>query len=207
MITENRTIKTQFCDFESAQKALTHRLFVLSVIMLVIGSAGIIAYIALGTIFETPEGKTPLWVDAFLFFAVPFAFGLIFTISLTRQVKNAKKFAGSVNDYEFYSDCLIMSEIRHGVSVGVARLEYNQIVKVRQKGKYLFFGYRNGMAVYPMDITALSAEELNTVKKLLCPAFEHGGTLIELSQSRKDGVTLAVNAENPENVENTENKG
>ena len=98
MITENNTIKTEFSDFKRVQKALFQKLFVCSVVALIIGAIGVLAYIILATVWETLYEYTPAWCDALLVFAVPLGIGIVFTLSFRSTFKQAEKLAGSVNE-------------------------------------------------------------------------------------------------------------
>lgn len=183
MITENNTIKTEFSDFKRVQKALFQKLFVCSVVALIIGAIGVLAYIILATVWETLYEYTPAWCDALLVFAVPLGIGIVFTLSFRSTFKQAEKLAGSVNEYEFYSDCVIIREINNGKEVAGRRTEYNRI-NTTQKGQYLLIRYLNNNQALPIDTATLSERELNTIKKLLRLDVPEGAETIQLADAK-----------------------
>ena len=67
------------------QKELSRPLYIVSIVTLVIGIVGMVAYVVLGTIFDNPE------IEYMLAFSFPFAFGLVLLITINKLCKNADK--------------------------------------------------------------------------------------------------------------------
>jgi len=193
MITQNNTIKTEFSDFVGVQKKISSTLKIISIILLVTGSLGLVAYIAVSTALETIYESAPVWCEALLVSAVPFAFGLIFLLTINARIKQSGKNAGTVNSYEFFSDCLVIRSSRAGMQLGVFRADYSKIIKTAEKGGYLLFYYAASAAVFPLDKTKLTAEELNTVKKLLRARLPEGAQTLNLSSFAETTQELSVN--------------
>lgn len=192
MVTEQNTIKTEISDFESVRKTLWQKYFICSVVLLVIGVAGVLAYIILSTVWETLYEYSPAWFDALLIFAVPLGVGLVFTLSFRSTFKQVKKLSGIKDEYEFYSDCFIVREQQDGEEKAVIRIEYNKIVKTKEKGKFIFTRQLGGGSAFPIDITALSQVELNTVKKLLKLPVPQDAEILELASSADCDAQIAV---------------
>ncbi|MBD5632625.1 MAG: hypothetical protein HDP34_05290 [Clostridia bacterium] len=188
MITENNSIKTEVSDFVSVQKELSYKLNIVSIVALIIGSAGLLAYFVLGVLFE--EAK---WVDALLVFAVPFTLGLVFVVAFRTQIKQSQKNAGSTNVYEFFSDCLVMREMRFGSEIAVVRVSYGDIFKVKNTANYLLFFYRVKNLAYPVDKTKLSPVEVNTIKRLLGAKIDENIEVLQLSTCGSVEINLNNN--------------
>ena len=183
MVTERKTILNRTVLSENIQKKNLHKLFIISLVCLIVGALGVVAYIALGVALETESGDTPAWCEAFLVFAVPFAFGLVFILTINSLVKQARKNNGVINEYEFFADCIMAREIRGGEICANVRLNYDQVLKTKQAGEYLFFFYQIKSYAYPIDTTELTPPELNTVKKLLGAKTDEGCEILELASS------------------------
>lgn len=192
MITEKNTIKTEFSEFKILQKFLWQKYYICSIVALVVGIAGVLAYIVLSTVWETLYEYSPAWADALLAFAVPLGIGIVFVLTFRSTFKQGDKLADATNVYEFYSDCLMVHELHGGVETGVARLEYNKIVRASEKGKYLLIRYIGGASALPLDKTTLSEDELNAVKKLLRLAVPQNAEIIGLASSDDCGARVAL---------------
>lgn len=193
MITQSGAIKTEFTDFTGMQKKYHATLKTVSIILLVIGSLGLVAYIAVSTVLDTTYENAPAWCDAMLIFAVPFAFGLVLIIIIQAQQKQARKNVGAVNIYEFFSDCIIIRGGRAGLQTGVFRAEYAQVTKVKEVGNYLIFYYAANVSLFPLDKTQLTEEELNTIKALLRAPVQEGAQTLELPAFSQTQQELSVN--------------
>lgn len=181
MITEKNSIKTDFSKFEEVQYLLTQKLFIGSVIALIVGAVGLAAYIATSVTYETLYGFSPAWCEALLVFAVPFVCGLISLITIRSQRKQSRKNSDATNVYEFFADCVILRELRGGVEVGVLRVGYTQVLKVREKKDYLLFYYVTKTSAFPIDKSKLSEAELNTIRKLFGRRISDGENAVELA--------------------------
>lgn len=193
MVTQSGTIKTEFSDFGGMLTALRKNAKIGLIIMLVIGAIGLVAYIAVSTVLETNYESAPAWCDALLVFAVPFAFGLVFSIIFTALEKQARKNVGAVNIYEFFSDCFIIRGARGGMQTSVFRAEYAKVTKVFEKGNYLIFYYTASTLLFPLDKSQLTEEELNTVKKLLRAPVPQDAQTLDLPAFGANGEQLSVN--------------
>lgn len=193
MITQAGTIKTEFSDFAGMQKKFHSTVKIISIILLIVGSLGLIAYLAVSTVLETDYENAPAWCDALLFFAVPFAFGLVFLIIIVAQQKQARKNADAVNIYEFFSDCLIIRGARAGIQTAVFRAEYAKVAKVKEMGEYLIFYYVASTSLFPIDKRQLSEEELNTIKKLLRAPVSDGIQTLNLPAFGDTRQELSIN--------------
>lgn len=188
MITENNSIKTEVSDFVAVQKEFSHKLNILSIIALITGGAGLIAYFVLGVFFDEAA-----WVDALLVFAVPFTLGLVFVFASRTQIKQSQKNTGSTNVYEFFSDCLVMRELRFNAEIAVVRVNYGDIFKVKNTEHYLFFFYRVKNLAYPVDKTKLSPVEVNTIKRLLGDKTDENAEVLQLSSCGSAEINLNNN--------------
>ncbi len=192
MVTQNNTIKCEVSDFVKVQKEFSAKLFYFSLVALIIGIVGTLAYIVLGTILEDAR-----WVEVLLVFCVPLAIGLVFLLSRRSLIKQSYKNVGSTNIYEFFSDCLIMREARGGMEIAVVRVNYNDIVKVKETANYVFFFYRLRNIAYPIDKNVLTAAEINTVKKLFGRQTACDSQIINLPECSSAEVLQNNNQQTP----------
>lgn len=157
----------------------------ISIVASAIGGAGLIAYIVLATIFGG-DGLFggPAWVSAFLIFALPFTLGLIFALS----IRSLEKLKGTLKDdffsCEFFSDCFLITESRGGENMSVRKEFYGNIVRAKLKGGCILTYASDGNMV-PAKISNLSAEQLNTLKKLFNLPLEEGAKTLELGSCDK----------------------
>lgn len=191
MITERNSIISEITDMAKVKRE-TNRLYaVLSAISLVVGTIGIIAYIVLGTVWETLYEYTPKWCDALLVFAVPFALGLVFTLTLRSQSKQIKK-SNSANVYEFFADGMLIRETRGGEEVAVVRADYNKILKISENWKYIKVRFINVFASLPIDKSTFTEEELFTVKKLLSLKIPQDARTLELAPCSESFTEISL---------------
>ncbi len=182
MVTERNSIYVQFKITEEAQKKLSKKLYIFSVVMLVVGCVGLAAYLILAVVFENP----PAWTEAFLAFAVPFGVGLVFLLSVRSQLKQVRKFSGAVNGYEFYSNKLIYEEWRGGEKLATTGVDYNFLTSAKQKRGFLLFYYALRASNFVIDKSSLTEAELNTIKKLLKMQIAENAETLQLSEYAGD---------------------
>ena len=132
----------------------------------IVGAAGLLAYIVLGTFIEEP------WVDALLAFAVPFGVGLVFTIAMKNNEKNL---AGQAleNFYEFGETEFTVETRKEGVFFAKSALKYSDLKKVRLiNGHYLL--YASAASAFAVKAEDLSGEDRDKLIERLCRAGVKG---------------------------------
>ena len=182
MTTEYGSILTEKTTAGEARKALRKNLNWLWIVLLAVGSIGLAVYIFVATFWEEVYGYEPLWAEIVLLIsAVPFAVGLIFTLATRSQKKADSKTDNIDTTCEFFSDCIIFREFKNGEQMGVLRVAYAQILRTKEREKFLYFGLTQEI-FYPVFIDGLSEVELNTVKKQLKMPVAESAEIIELRQ-------------------------
>lgn len=182
MITEHGSVLTQKTTAGDARKALTKKLSWLWIVFLVVGAVGLVAYIFGTTFLEEVYGyKSELLNIVLLLFAIPFAIGLIFTLAIRSQKKADLKTDNIQTNSEFFSDCIILREFKDGEQIGVFRIDYAQILRIKQRESFLYITIVQGVA-YPVFLSGISETELNTVKKQLKLPVPEGAEILELKQ-------------------------
>lgn len=151
------TIQTEID--EKSQKSLTKISKIVYLTLMIIGAIGLLLYLALGTIYENP------YLDVLLLFAIPFGFGLVFYITINKNIKKMteNKFT---NEYTFNNDFMNIASVKNGEIVGTQKLYYKDIVKVKENDEYIFI-YPNKFNAFILKKSNASEEELTTIKKLL----------------------------------------
>lgn len=178
MTTQETSVKARFVVNECTQRKLTKKLYVVSIVCLVVGTLGLLAYLGVGVgYYAVTDTELQGW-DAMLVFALPFGFGFIFYLTLRKQYKQLAERGESLILYEFFSDCLMLRDFRLGEQTAAVKWEYSRVVKAKFKGKTLFI-YPIKMISYPVECEGLSPAEQNTLKKLFGLPYE--GETLELS--------------------------
>lgn len=188
MITEYGSVLTPKTTAGEARKAFANyfgwiqKLKWLWIVLIVIGAIGLVAYIGLATYWEEVYGYEPNWVELILIAsAVIFAVGLVFVLMVRFAKKEQLKTDDILTNCEFFSDCIIFREFKDGEQLGVFRINYTQILAVKQREGFIYCTIAQGIA-YPVFINGLSQAELNTIhKQLKLPVSENAG-IIELKQ-------------------------
>ena len=180
MITEYSSIRTEQIAVGEARKARTKNLIWLWIVLLVIGSIGVGAYIVGTVLDEVLEGGAK-WSDACLYAVIPFTIGLIFTLATRIQKKADLNTNDILTNCEFFSDCIIFREFRDDEQLGVFRITYQQILLVKQRGSFLFCTIPQGIA-YPVYLGGLTQVEINTVRKQLKLPVSEGVETVGLKE-------------------------
>ena len=166
MITENGSIKTEFVPCERADRQYNRLLQIISAICLALGSAGICVYLTFDilSVFNITY-EPPRWILIIL--AVPFAFGLIFTIGLRRAYRAARKGGKAMKtECEFFADHFTFVRIADGEETVSAKIYYAQITR-RMESKDYIFASADRVNVITVDKNALSAGEVNAIRVAL----------------------------------------
>ncbi len=182
MVTEHGSVLTEKTTAGEARKALTKNLKWLWIALLIVGAMGLAAYIVVATIWEEVYGYEPKWAEILLILsAIPFAIGLIFTLATRSQKKADLKTDNIKTNSEFFSDCIILREFKDGEQVGVIRIDYSKILRVKRRGEFLYLTITQGIA-YPVYLGSLTQEELNTIYKTLKLPAAEGAQILELKE-------------------------
>ncbi len=166
MLTESGSVIAKSVVNEQTQRKFTKKLYIASIICLIVGAAGLAAYLVISVLLYAIIAFESQYIEIMLVFSAPFAFGLIFLITLKKQYKNASLAGEREITYEFFADDLIVREYCEGSQLAMSRAKYSQIVKVVEKPEYIYL-YFIKTALCPVDITALSQAELNAVRRVL----------------------------------------
>lgn len=128
-------------------------------ISMIVGIVGLVAYVVLGTFIENP------YLDVMLIFAVPFGFGLVFYITINKNIKKMTE-NNFVNEYEFDGDVINVATTKNGEVVGTQKVKIADIYKIKITDEYIFI-YINKVNAFIVDKKALSDDELSEIKKIL----------------------------------------
>lgn len=141
------------------QKELSRPLYIMSIVTLVIGIVGMVAYVVLGTIFDNPE------IEYMLAFSFPFAFGFVLLITINKLCKNADKIP-QYNQYTFEEEYFMVTTYRRGENVGTVKLYYKDLAKSRESKNYIFM-YLNKYSAVAVAKDQLSCDELILLRSFL----------------------------------------
>lgn len=173
MLSEKGCIEFKFGVDENIVKQHTRKLFIFSVIALTVGAAVLAAYIVLCVILEEA------WVDALLVGAVPFAVGLIFVITVRKEIATARSLRGGEYAYEIFSDGAMFFSYVNGEKKGFVKIRWDGCAKAKETERYINFRYV--WQVYYVDKSALTAAELNTLRKLLRLPYDGDAEVLTLA--------------------------
>lgn len=148
----------------SLQKELNGKSKLVSLIMLIVGIAGLIVYVLLGAILP----GEPKWVELFLVFAIPFGVGLVCLVTI--NITNKKSLEGDRElKLAFSEDSYMVSEVKNGEKIAEVKVYYKDVLKTRETKNY-FFIYQNLTIAYPIKKSDVSSDDLNKIKNLISEA-------------------------------------
>ena len=142
-----------------AQKALSNNTMIASIIALVIGALGIVAYVILSTFINNS------YIDILLIFCIPFAIGLIYVITINKNIK-AVAVNQFTSEYDFDTDYFNVTSSMNGDIVGTQKVYYRDLYKIREKDEYIFI-YINKFNVFIVKKSNISGEDLIALRSLL----------------------------------------
>ncbi len=128
-----------------------------SIIAIVAGIVGLIAYVGLSMWKELFVFEVLLWVSA-----IVFALGLVCLLTINKIVKQAGK-SNIVGEYELEETSMMITAIKDGEQISTAKVYYKDIVKVRETQNYLFL-YTTKQIAYPVPKSKLTPEEFSMIK-------------------------------------------
>lgn len=144
---------------EKMQKELVRPALIIDLITMIIGIIGLSAYIIIKIFVENSN------VEYLLIFSIPFAFGLVFYLTVKKQLKKIKNNI-KLNIYEFYEDFMNIKTMDNGEDVGSVKIYYKDLVKKRESRNY-FFLFINNVNAFPIAKCELTENELKEVRNLL----------------------------------------
>ena len=144
--------KTATVINSEVQKEISKKAYIIWLTALIVGIIGLVAYIVLGTIFPNVTE-----LDLLLFFSMPFGFGLVFVLTIKKQIKSVQTL-NQVNTYEFFEDHVVVSTVRNMEVVGSVKVYYKDLTKSKETEKY-FLLYLNNVSVLPIKKDGLKPEE------------------------------------------------
>lgn len=152
--------KTATVINSEVQKEISKKAYIIWLTALIVGIIGLVAYIVLGTIFPNVTE-----LDLLLFFSMPFGFGLVFVLTIKKQIKSVQTL-NQVNTYEFFEDHVVVSTVRNMEVVGSVKVYYKDLTKSKETEKY-FLLYLNNVSVLPIKKDGLKPEEQVLVRAFL----------------------------------------
>lgn len=170
MLTEEGYISTENIVIAPALTEYRKKLKIASLISLIVGIAGVIAYVVLSVVLMDASGDSPRWVDIFLIFAVPCAFGLVLYISFVR-LQSREKAEGAKASCLFCADCFVYScKSPQKLTETVEKTAYADAVLKRETEKYGYIVSKKGLFVFSKE--GLKEEELNAIRKSFSKPFD-----------------------------------
>ena len=142
---------------KDVQKAMTKRIWIYSWIAFSIGLIGILLYLTSDFIWNEQE-----WTKFLLVFAIPFGFGITYIIMLKKLYKLPLD-ERNVNIYQFEDDGFTVITFKGNINTGSARITYDQIVKIKETGEYLFL-FVNKFSAFAIKKNDVSISDIETIK-------------------------------------------
>ncbi len=191
MISERGTIIVSTAMDERMQKELSRTSLITSVVLLVIGCVGLVAYIALSVLLEVFGVPEPDSTNILLILgAICFVLGLFLLLLLKSVIKKIRNTA-RVNNYEFFNGYFIISETNYGELTATVKVYNSQIIKGKETKNYLFF-FIQSSAAFPVLKENLTEGELNTLRRLFKLRVTGEATVIPPEVLPVNGVQSAV---------------
>ncbi len=140
------------------QKELLMWQIVCSWILLGIGIAGLVVYIAVGVALDLKENYAILVPCS-----VVFAVGLVFVVSFNKIVKNAEVI-NKTNIYTFSQEFMQIETEYHGEIQESSKLYYSDILKIKETKNYIFV-YPDSTKAFPIEKKNVS--DIDSLRRLL----------------------------------------
>lgn len=141
------------------QIELTRKNKMLSIILLILGSLGLITFVVMESI------KSDIIYGLLLLSALPFTVGLISLVFINKSIRNFK-FNNVLNNYQFNTDHFIVRSFKDNEEIGMSKIEYSQIFKTMETKTFLFV-FTNQVSAYPIIKATLSNEQMEQIKSLI----------------------------------------
>lgn len=189
MLTDSGSIKTNEVDFEDAMVKYRKKYKILWLVMLIVGAAGLVAYFSLLVALEIIYKREFPWLDVMFIFAVPFALGLIFTVSIARIHKYELR-EEKVGACEFFADCFFCT-VRASASFQTSptqlKLNYSDGIYKCENEKYAYIYVPEKRYFLPFGKDGLSVAELNGIRKNFKQIID--GDAVELENYKEGGYS------------------
>lgn len=181
MITENGTVKVNTVIDEKMQKEYLAKSNKLTLAMIIVGAVATLVFLILYCISDS----YPVFEDGFtlpflILFACLLGAAIGLKILFNKAVKQVKG-CGKINEYEFFSDYFMLTQMTNGEAVATAKFYNSQITKVKDSKNY-FFVYITAAQIFPVSKEGLTESELNILKTIFrlpvtaAPVTEKNGT-------------------------------
>ena len=133
-----------------AQKVLSKNLKLASIISLVVGIVGALAYIVLSCFFDSG------YLDIMLVFCLPLGFGLVYLVSINNLIK--KTGDSTYNVYQFEEEFFNTTTYKNGEVVGTVKYYYKDLKKIKERDGYLllYINVSNAFLVKAVSYTHLT---------------------------------------------------
>ena len=139
------------------QKELNYSMWIKGVVFTIIGSLGMLSYIAITMFIENVWMEVFLWVMAFIF-----AIGLIYLISIKKTNKQVLQ-ANIKSEIDIQEEFVTFSSIKNNEIVSTNKCYYKDLIKIKETDNYLFL-YINKFSAIPIPRNSFSAEEYSLIK-------------------------------------------
>lgn len=181
MLNDNKSITTATVPLEGALTAYRRKFKLISLAILIIGAIGVIAYIALSTVYGVKYDKEPLWVKFFLAFAVPFTLGLIGFITVVRLNRREAQEKNRANCV-FYGDCFFYNIVNRQSE----KFIYSDAILKSENENYgyIYILSRALLAVFSKE--DLTVAEMNAIRKKLRKTVADGEETAELENYKNE---------------------
>lgn len=142
---------------QNLQRELNEKAWIYSLISLIVGAIGLMAYIIVGAFFEA------FWLEVLLwFFAFAFGVGLTIFVSINKVNKNASA-KNMTDNIELQENFLIEETVVNNEVVSTNKVYYKDILKIKETENYLFL-YVNKTNAVPIPKKEFAGEDLSKIK-------------------------------------------
>ena len=128
-----------------------------SLIMIIIGAIGLVAYIAISMFIEHYFLEMLLWLFVGL---CGIGVGLLIVVNKTNKKVVDNNLVG---EYELFEEYLIINTLKNDEQISTMKFYYKDIVKIKETESYIFL-YPNKQIAYPIAKKKLLPEELSIAK-------------------------------------------
>lgn len=139
---------------------LMHPIKIWAIVLTSVGGTGVFVWLASAIAFNY---QLNLYFG--LVFWLALVIGIMYFVLIGVTKRNNEKTVNSVNEYEFYDEYFTIKSTQDGEELANVKAYYKAMLKVRESKNYIFI-YPNKALAYPVAKTALSEENLTTLRKI-----------------------------------------
>ena len=144
---------------EQVQKELNKQLNTISKIVIIVSAVLLAIYIAVSVFVEN------IFVELIFYIALAgIGFG-VFILVYTSMLKKQTLKQNIINEIEFFNDFFEVTSYKEGVQIGLSKIFYKDLKKIKNTENYIFL-YTNNLQAFPISKKDINMAEITNIIKI-----------------------------------------